>query len=201
MAVQAAKFNFSWAVVLMLFIQSPCRPGLLLPLALLTVGLCDTGKCHAETPALHELPWLLGPVVIVLMQCLTCINWPFWETTCSCPADSVLTCLFCLYPSHYLKCLLLSHRKILLYQLYPSHRLRPWVLWEMVSVTILQIWIKNNSPSLFISEHFWPADILAHVLLAYLKLWTVCVGKNKVTLEIQATGEQLCCAYLSLNKE
>lgn len=185
----------------MLCIQSPCCPGLLLPSALLMVGLCGTGQCRAETPALNELPWLLGAVIIVLMQRLTCVNWPFWETTCSCPTGSVLTCIFCLYPSHYFEYLLLSHRNLFLYQLYPKHPLWPWVLWEMVSVTVLQIRIKNHSPSLYIWEHFCPADVLGHVLLAYLKLWTVRVGKNKVTLKIQATGEQLCCAYLSLNKE
>lgn len=48
---------------------------------------------------------------------------------------------------------------------------------------------------------FWPTDVLAHVILAYLELWTVNVEGNKVMLQIQATGEQLCCAYPSLDKE
>lgn len=40
-------------------------------------GLCDTGQRRAETPALNELPWLLGAVIIVLTQRLTCVNLPF----------------------------------------------------------------------------------------------------------------------------
>lgn len=82
MAGQAEKLNFSWATALVLCIQSLCCPGLLLPSALLTVGLCDMGQCSPERPALNELFWLLGAVTIVLTQHLTCVNLPFWETTC-----------------------------------------------------------------------------------------------------------------------
>lgn len=121
----------------MLCIQPLCCPGLLLPSALLTVGLCGIGQCSPERPALNELLWLLGAVIIVLTQHLTYVNWAFWETTCSCPTGSVLTFLFCSYFFHYLECLPLSHRKVFLYQRYPNHPLCPGVLWETVSVAVL----------------------------------------------------------------
>lgn len=57
-AVQAAAFNFSWAIAPMLSMQS-LFPGLLLPWSLLTEGFCGMGLCHAETPALNELPCLV----------------------------------------------------------------------------------------------------------------------------------------------